>query len=90
MRYCDQLVGKTNYSNFRYFKNKTFKRNPGGANFISKSSNGAYDGVGYVWGIPLIWGGGGEAKLVKIADFKKNCFIFKDHVREGYVCFANM
>ena len=35
-------------------------------------------------------GGGGEAKLVKIADFKKNCFIFKDHVRGGYVCFANM
>ena len=40
---------------------------------------------GFPW-----FGGGGEAKLVKIADFKKNCFIFKDHVREGYVCFASM
>ena len=35
-------------------------------------------------------GGAGEDKLVKIADFKKKCFIFKGHVREGYVCFANM
>ena len=41
-------------------------------------------------GFPWFGGGGGEAKLVKIADFKKNCFIFKDHVRGGYVCFANM
>ena len=89
MRYCDQLVSKTNYSNFRYFKNKTFKRNPGGANFISKSSNGAYDGVGYVWGIPLVWGGV-AAKLVKIVDFKKIYLIFKDTVRGGYVPFANM
>ena len=31
-----------------------------------------------------------QNKIVKIADFKKNCFIFKDHIRGGYVCFANM
>ena len=38
----------------------------------------------------LLFFWGGEDKLVKIADVKKKCFIFKGHVREGYVCFANM
>ena len=54
---------------------------------------GHYDWGGLCVGdSPGLGGGGGcgEAKLVKIADFKKNCFIFKDHVREGYVCFTNM
>ena len=37
------------------------------------------------------WSGGRvAAKLVKIVDFKKIYLIFKDHVREGYVCFVNM
>ena len=54
---------KINFCNSRYFKKKTFNINPGGANYISNSSNGAYDGVGYVGGIPLDLGRGGGGVL---------------------------